>query len=175
MNLKLHIGMRKVKSLISLSLAFLLWQALRVFLPLLEAHPLFAYIYAVIEMRDTPEKTKDFAKLRIKATFVGLFVGLVFIFLSFFFVNGIQNEAIKVLAEFIFILLATLVSICLAEITNCKTFCGIAAIITIISMVSHDEKDIYFYAIMRVVQTLIGVFCAMLVNMFFNKKSDENK
>ena len=83
--MNIHIGMRKVKSLISLVISFIIWQLIRVLFPVLEVHPVFAYIYSVIEIRETPEKTKKFGKLRIKATFVGLVVGLVFITLSCFF------------------------------------------------------------------------------------------
>ena len=175
--MKIHIGMRKVKSLIALTISFVIWQVIRIFLPMLEAHPIYAYIYSVIEIRDTAEKTKKFSKLRIKATLVGLIVGLVFITLSVF-VTTKSNEGIwRFLIELLLILLATLISLIIAEKAKCENFCGIAAIIAIICMVSHDEKDIYLYAIMRVVQTLIGVFSAMFINVYIKKerKGKNNK
>ena len=168
--MKLHIGMRKVKSLIALAVTFIIWQLIRVFLPMLEAHPIFAYIYSVIEIRETPDKTKKFGKLRIKATFIGLIVGLVFITLSTFVTSTINGEMWHLLTELLFVLLATLISLLIAENSKCENFCGIAAIIAIICMVSHNEEDIYLYAIMRVVQTLIGVFSAMFINVFINNK-----
>ncbi len=168
--MKLHIGMRKVKSLVALVVTFIIWQLIRVFLPMLEAHPVFAYIYSVIEIRETPDKTKKFGKLRIKATFIGLVVGLVFITLSVFVTSKIKTEMWQILTQFLFILLATLISLLVAENAKCENFCGIAAIISIICMVAHNEEDIYLYAIMRVVQTLIGVFSAMFINVFINKK-----
>ena len=171
--MKLHIGMRKVKSLLALGVAFSIWQIIRLFLPMLEAHPIFAYIYSVIEIRETPEKTQKFGKLRIKATLIGLATGLVFITLSFFITAKIDDGLWHLLAEFAFVLIATLVSLVFAEITKCESFCGVAAIIAIICMVSLDEKNIYLYAVMRVVQTLIGVASAMIINMFVHRK--ENK
>lgn len=168
--MKLHVGMRKVKSLIALAVTFVIWQLIRIFLPMLEVHPVFAYIYSVIEIRETPEKTKKFGKLRIKATFIGLVVGLVFITLSLFITSKTDGEMWRILVDFLFVLLATLTSLVIAENTKCQNFCGIAAIITIICMVSHNEEDIYLYAIMRVIQTLIGVFSAMLVNVFIKKE-----
>lgn len=165
-----HIGMRKIKSLLALSVAFIIWQIIRVFLPMLEAHPVFAYIYSVIEIRETPEKTKKFGKLRIKATLVGLLVGLIFITLSVFITSKTDSETSHILIEFLLIIISTLVSILIAEFVKCENFCGIAAIIAIICMVSHTEEDVYLYAIMRVVQTLIGVFSAMLINLFVNKR-----
>ncbi len=171
--MKLHIGMRKVKSLIALVVTFIIWQVIRVFLPMLETHPVFAYIYSVIEIRETPDKTKKFGKLRIKATFIGLIVGLAFIILSVFVTAKINGGIWYLLTELLFILLATLISLLVAEKTKCENFCGIAAIISIICMVSHNEEDVYLYAIMRVVQTLIGVFSAMFINVFINKKDEK--
>ena len=171
--MKLHIGMRKVKSLLALGVAFSIWQIIRLFLPMLEAHPIFAYIYSVIEIRETPEKTQKFGKLRIKATLIGLATGLVFITMSFFITSQINNGLWHLFVEFVFVLIATLISLIFAEMTKCENFCGVAAIIAIICMVSLDEKNIYLYAVMRVVQTLIGVASAMIINMFVHRK--ENK
>lgn len=170
--MKFHIGMRKIKSLIALVLTFIIWQMIRIFFPMLEMHPVFAYIYSVIEIRDTAQKTKKFSKLRIKATLVGLVVGLVFITLSVFMASKIDNEIWRLLTELLLILLATLISLLIAENTKCENFCGIAAIIAIICMVSHNEEDIYLYAIMRVIQTLIGIFSALLINVFIKKREE---
>lgn len=172
--MKVHIGMRKIKSLIALIVSFVTWQTIRIFLPMLEVHPIFAYIYSVIEIRETPDKTKKFGKLRIKATLVGLIVGLVFITLSVFIASKIDERFWRVLTEFLLIVFATLISLIVAENVKCENFCGIAAIIAIICMVSHSEEDIYLYAIMRVIQTLIGVFSAMLVNVFIKKEKKQS-
>lgn len=170
---KIHIGMRKIKSLIAVSLSFVIWQIIRIFLPMLEVHPIFAYIYAIIEMRETPEKTKSFGKLRIKATFVGLVVGLIFVTASIFLSQHISADWLSIVIEFILILLAALCSLCIAELIGCKNFCGIAAIISVICMVSHSGEDRYLYAVMRVLQTLIGVFTAAAVNALINKKKEK--
>lgn len=170
MRCKIHIGMRKVKSLLSVSVAFVIWQIIRFFLPILEAHPVFAYIYAIVEMRESAEKTRNFGKLRIIATLTGLVVGLIFVAISLFVTSNITGEFLKTLIEFILVLVATLCSLCLAEIVHCKNFCGIAAIITVICMISHNEENVYLYAVMRVVQTLIGIGSAMLINTFVSKE-----
>ncbi len=175
MSLKIHIGMRKIKSLLSVSVAFLIWQIIRFLLPMLEAHPVFAYIYAIVEMRESAEKTKNFGKLRIIATLVGLMVGLVFVAISLFLTSKVSHEGLKTIVEFILVLIATLCSLCIAEMVNCKNFCGIAAIITVICMISHNEEDIYLYAIMRVVQTLIGIVSAMFINVFIKKRETKEE
>ncbi|MFA7637027.1 MAG: hypothetical protein WCX81_04615 [Monoglobales bacterium] len=166
------IGMRKIKSVLALLFAFAIWQVVRIFLPQLNIHPLFGYIYAIIEMRDTVQKTKEFGKLRIKATFVGLFVGLSAIPLSVKFgsisVIGVQG----VIADLVIIMLGALITLWLAELFKCKNFCGIAAIIFVICMVRDhsSQTNIYVYAILRVFQTLLGVFSAWVVNAFIPRR-----
>ena len=58
----LHIGMRKIKTLLTIFIGFLLWQLVRLFFPNLEVHPLFTYAYGILEIRDTSEHTKTFLK-----------------------------------------------------------------------------------------------------------------
>ena len=170
MTSKIHIGMRKIKSVLAVGMSFVIWQILRLFLPALDTHPIFAYVYSISEIRISSEETRRFGKLRIRATLVGLLVGLLFISLSVFITSKLEAKTLRLCVEFAVILVATLCSLCVAEITKCENFCGDASVITIICMVSHNEENIYLYAIMRVVQTLIGVFAATVINMFVKKK-----
>ena len=71
-----HVGMRKVKSILALLAAFLIWQPFRLLYPDLEVHPIFIYIYALLEIRDNSAKTVNFGKVRIKATILALALGL---------------------------------------------------------------------------------------------------
>lgn len=160
------VGMRKIKSLLAVALAFALWQVVRIWLPQFSIHPLFGYIYAVIEMRDSVEKTRRFGALRIKATLLGLAAGLSALPLSVRYGTGAGEGVVFVLTDLAIILLGVLITLWLAELLQCKNFCGIAAIIFIICLVRDRSTDIniYLYAILRVFQTLLGVFCAWIVN-----------
>ncbi len=171
----LHIGMRKIKSVLAVSVAFMIWQIIRVLLPQLEFHPIFAYIYAIVEMRDTFDKTKQFGYLRIKATVVGLVVGLVFVALSSKVCSYTDVYWVKGLIDFVLVIIATLTSLTIADITKCKNFCAIAAIITVICLISHQDENRYLYAFMRVVQTLVGVFSAYFVNGIICKRTEQNQ
>ncbi|MBQ4145031.1 MAG: hypothetical protein IJD36_00255 [Clostridia bacterium] len=162
------IGMRKIKSVMALFLSFLIWQIVRVFFPQLDIHPLFGYIYAIIEMRDSVEKTKLFGKRRIKATFIGLAIGLLFLPFSNWY-GVYAGETISHIAiDVCLIIFGVLVTLWIAELLKCDNFCGIAAIIFVICMVRDKNADmnIYLYAIIRVLQTLLGVFSAWVVNCF---------
>ncbi len=168
------IGLRKVKSLISVCVAFFVWQILRFLIPFgLEVHPLFGYIYAILEIRETPEKTKLFSFYRIKATLVGLAMGLVLLPLSVYFSEQIHSQFLHSFLDLLLILFGVLVTLWLAQLCKCENFCGVAAIIFVICLVRDRNADvnIYLYAILRTVQTFVGVFAAWLVNTHFFKNN----
>jgi uncharacterized membrane protein YgaE (UPF0421/DUF939 family) len=158
------IGMRKIKSLLAVLFSFLFWQVIRIFISSLDLHPGFAYIYSIIEMRDSSDKTIIFGFRRIKATFLGLVLGLSFIFLSNYFRTIMTNTLLQVTSDILLISVGIILALCLAELLGCKNFCGVASTIFVICFVWHTDHNRYFYAIMRVIQTLLGVFSAWLLN-----------
>lgn len=160
------IGMRKVKSLLAVSISFIIWQVIRIWLPQLEVHPLFGYVYSIIEMRDSAEKTKTFSKRRIKATLLGLALGLGALPISIRFGTYAGDGFGYLLADMAIILVGILVTLWLAELLGCENLCGVAAVIFVICLVRdrNSALNIYLYAILRVWQTLLGVFSAWLVN-----------
>ena len=160
------IGMRKIKSLLAVSLSFVIWQVVRIWLPQLEVHPLFGYVYSIIEMRDSAEKTKKFSKYRIKATLLGLAMGLSALPLSVRFGAYAGSGIVHLLADMVIILSGILITLWLAELLGCENLCGIAAVIFVICLVRdrNSAVNIYLYAILRVCQTLLGIFSAWAVN-----------
>ena len=160
-----HIGMRKIKSVLAIFIGFLVWQLIRLFVPELEVHPIYIYIYGIIEMRDSSEKTVDMGKLRIKATFVALGLGLPFLAITDLAKMPFQAAWIVTGIELFFLLLGVLLCLILAEKVGCKAFCGLAAAIFVILMVYHTDDGRYIYSLLRVAQTIIGVFLAWLINV----------
>ena len=61
-------------------------------------------------------------------------------------------------------LLGSLVVLCVAELTGCQTFCGLAAAILIILLISHSINEPLIYAVLRSAQTVIGVLVAWVIN-----------
>lgn len=160
------VGMRKVKSLLAVLLSFVLWQVVRIWFPQFNVHPLFGYIYAVVEMRDSVEKTRQFGIRRIKATLLGLGIGLSMLPLSVRWGVYSGTGVMAMLADLAIILAGVLLTLWLAQLIRCENFCGIAAIVFIICIVRDRDTgvNIYLYAILRVFQTLLGVFSAWVVN-----------
>lgn len=160
-----HIGMRKVKSVMAVFVGFWIWQMIRLFAPSLEVHPIYIYIYGIIEMRESSEKTVNFGKLRIKATTVALAIGLPTLLLSDYLQSLTQLPWLQNGIELAFVLLGSLAVLCVAELIGCKDFCGLAAAILIILLISHTINEPLVYAVLRAGQTVIGVSVAWLINV----------
>ncbi len=164
-NVHLHVGMRKLKSVLAVFIGFCIWQVIRLVVPGLEIHPIYIYIYGIIEMRETSEKTIDFGKRRIKATFTALLIGLPTLLLSVYLQSLASVEAVRIGIELVMILVGILVVLCIAEMVGCKNFCGLAAAILVILLVSHTDEEPMVYALLRSSQTVIGVAVAWLINV----------
>lgn len=160
-----HIGMRKIKSVIAIFVAFWVWQAVRLIFPDLEVHPIFMYMYGVIEIRDSSEKTVDFGKLRIKATFTALGTGLPLLAVAACIKPYLSEGWMHTAVDLAMILAGVLLTLLVAEKVGCRNFCGLAAAIFIVLLVSHSNDDPYIYAILRAFQTIMGVFIAWLINV----------
>ena len=160
-----HIGMRKVKSILAIFVGFCLWQLLRLFLPELEVHPIFIYIYGMIEIRETSEKTVDYGKMRILATVTAIIVSLPFMLLSDIVQPLLPQSWMRTLLQISVLLTSTLLVLCAAEWVHCRVYCGLAAAICIILLISHFESSVYLYSVMRAFQTVIGVFVAWFINV----------
>lgn len=160
-----HVGKRKMKSVLAVLLGFFLWQLVRLVFPALELHPIFIYIYGIIEIRDSSTKTVNMGRWRIKATAVGLGVGLPMLLLSNYLQSLLPQRWLQVGVELLLILVGVLLTLVVAEMLNCRVFCGVAAIIFVIMMVSHSNGDQYLYSVLRAAQTILGVFVAWLINV----------
>lgn len=175
----MHLGMRKLKSILAIFVGFWLWQLVRLFVPGLELHPIYIYIYGVLEIRESSEKTVDMGLNRLKTTFVALGVGLPVLFLTVFIKGYIGPHWLQVTADLVAILAGTLLVLCVAEWVGCKTLCGLAAAIFIILMVAHSDGEPLTYSLLRSAQTIIGIFTAWLINVrlfpYSGPKKEEKK
>jgi len=174
-NSYLHIGMRKVKSLIAIIIGFCIWQGIRLIFPELEVHPLYIYIYSFLEVRDTSEKTKTLGMRRIRATLIGIALGLPMLVLRIWLHNNLQSENLLVLLDLIMVLAGVLVALQIAPYFHCGAMTGIAAVVYIIMLIYHADDGRYLYALLRASQTLIGVFVAWIVNVWMFPYNGKDK
>lgn len=160
-----HIGMRKIKSILAIFVGFCLWQLLRLFLPELEVHPIFIYIYGIIEIRETSDKTQAYGRMRILATFTAILIGLPIMWLMDRLRPVLTERWMHTGVEITVLILGALLVLCVAEWVKCRIYCGLAAAIYMILMISHFESSMYLYSIMRAIQTIIGVSIAWVINV----------
>ena len=160
-----HIGMRKVKSILAIFVGFCLWQTIRLFIPELEVHPIFIYIYGMIEIRETSDKTKDYGRMRIKATFTAILIGLPIMFLSDTLRPYLSEKWMHTLLEIFILMAGALLVLCVAEWVKCRLYCGLAAAIYMILLIAHFDSSMYLYSVMRALQTIIGVTIAWFINV----------
>ena len=160
-----HIGMRKIKSILAIFTGFCLWQILRIFIPGLEVHPIFIYICGMIEIRETSDKTMDYGRMRIMATFTAILIGLPIMLLTDWISPKLAETGLKTLLEITVLILGALLVLCVAELVKCRVYCGLAAAIYMILMISHFDSSMYLYSIMRAFQTIIGVSIAWFINV----------
>lgn len=170
-----HIGMRKIKSVLAVILSFLIWQIIRIPFPSFEIHPLFGYMYSISEMRDTPQKTKEFGWWRIKATLIGLVIGLCALPISNSFGAYAGDGIIFMAVDIALFAVGIVLSLSLAEVLKCGNLCSLAAMIFVICLVRdrNAHVNIYLYAILRVAETFLGVFSAWVVNSFVKVRKKE--
>lgn len=173
-----HIGMRKWKSVLAIFISFLLWQLIRLVFPELEVHPIYMYIYSFLEIRDSSEKTVEFSGKRIKANLSAFSVGVPLMLIMDLFKYYTPEGWMHIAIELLLILAGVLITITMAQKMKCDTFCGIAAIIYIILIVSHCEQSGYILCLLRASQTLMAIFIAWIINVklmpYHGKQNEEN-
>ncbi len=144
-----RIGMRKIKSAIAVVLSFLIWQLVRIPFPQFEMHPLFGYIYSIGEMRPTAEKTKQFGWWRIKATFIGITLGLCALPISVSYGAYAGEGIVYILVDMALFVFGVILALWFADLLKCGNLCGLAAMIFVICLVRDRNANIniYLYAI----------------------------
>ena len=160
-----HVGLRKLKSLLAIFVGFWVWQLVRLIFPSLEVHPLYIYIYGLIEIRETSQKTMDLGKKRIKSTFTAIGVGLPILLLMEYLTGLAATGWMDAGIELALILVGTLITLLIAEKVGCGVYCGLSAAIFIILVISQREGEPFYYSTLRAGQTLVGVFIAWLINV----------
>ena len=160
-----RIDMRKIKSVLAILVGFFFWQILRLFLPDLEVHPIFIYIYGMIEVRETSEKTRNYGRMRVIATFIAIGIGVPVMLLTDRIKPILKESWMDTGVEICILIFGALLVRCTAERANCHAYSELAAAIYLILMVGHFQSSMYLYSIMRIFQTIVGVTIAWLINV----------
>lgn len=179
------IGMRSVKTAIAVFVCILLYAGLEwisfvtfevtnpIFKALLFlAHrkdPIYACIAAIIATQNTIENSWEKGKNRILGTFIGGIIGLVLLYVDMGFYNW--------LFSMVMVPIGLLFLIWFCNIINKPSAVSFAAITFVIIMIEVERFDnpAYIYALNRTIDTAIGVFISMVVNLSFGKPKLANR
>ena len=119
-----------------------------------------------------------FSILQGKQSFLLIVTGIAMTaILAYMVIGQIRKKAAPMeLWSLALILAGVLISLWFADLCKCKNLCGIAAIIFILCIIRerNTSVSIYMYAILRTVETLVGVFAAWFANTFFFRHHSTN-
>lgn len=171
-----RIGKRNIKSMLAIILCFFIWQITRFFAPgyLTEIHPLYAYVSAILAMRDTVPDSFIYGKIRFKGTLIGLILALICIAISMEVQNHLHITYIKVGVEFLIIVVGVSLTLYTAHILKCNNLCAIAGVVFLVCIIRYSTEQRYNYAIFRAFETILGIGASLFVNryVFAYKKSE---
>lgn len=179
------IGMRSVKTAIAVFVCILLYTILEwisfgtfeVTNPILKvllflAHrqdPIYACVSAIVATQNTIENSWKNGKNRVVGTFIGGIIGLVLLYVDM----GFYNRSFSM----VIVPVGLLFLIWFCNIINKPSAVSFAAITFVIIMIEVEKFDnpAYIYALNRTIDTAIGVFISMVVNLSFGKPKLANK
>lgn len=132
-----------------------------------DGSPSFACIAAVICMQDTVERTKKIAISRIIGSVVGGGFALTFIYFN----ANVMSGKLYIL----FSVIGVIAIICVCNFLNNPISVSISVITFLIIFVGTDVGAPIYFAVNRVVGTLIGSMTALIINRFIAEPEGQEK
>lgn len=141
------IGMRNLKTAIAVFICIIITRVLNI-----ADSPFYACIAAVICMQSSVFQTFKAGKNRMIGTFIGAFLGFLF---------ALINPGNALLTA-----VGIIVVIYICDLMKYNKSVSIACIVFIAIMVNLKDQTPFYYSIYRLIETLIGIIIALLVNYF---------
>ncbi|NLM05352.1 MAG: FUSC family protein [Tissierellia bacterium] len=163
-DIDLHIGMRMIKTVIAVFISIFITN-------LIGGIPLNAAIAAIICLQATQEATVKKGKERVVGTFIGGFFSAIFLFLiDTFDVQLFTNLYYLIMSLLIIPVIKTAVTL---KAPDSASSASIVMLITLLSYVKTEEK--YLFVLLRVLDTLVGVFTSIIINLLLPKNKNHKK
>jgi uncharacterized membrane protein YgaE (UPF0421/DUF939 family) len=145
-DMKIKIGMRNVKTAVSVFICVFIFKILHL------GNPFYAAIAAIITMQNSPGNTFKAGRSRMMGTFVGEVTGLIF--------ASIQPENAVLCG------LGIIVVIYVCNLLKWNSSISIAGVVFVAIMVNMNGKSPLSYSTYRLIDTLVGIGVAFAVNSF---------
>ena len=132
--------------------------------------PFYACTAAIICLQGTALKSLKLGIVRLIGTGIGGVVGILLLFAEEYIKVGHYNALL--------VGLGILVCIFISNITKQQDASAIACVVFVAILINHNQNDRYIYAVMRMIETAVGIIIAVGINKLLNKPSflkKENK
>lgn len=152
------VGMRIVKSTLSLTICLVISQLINYDIPI------YACIASILAMKVTPEESVQAGKDRILATIMGCLVAGLALWLIA--TLGVERES---LLYRMMIVLTIFINLVLCKLVHLKEYvCSFSCVVILIVLTSHTGSDVMVYIAVRIIETICGIIVAVLVNKYVN-------
>jgi uncharacterized membrane protein YgaE (UPF0421/DUF939 family) len=149
------IGMRNIKTAIAVVISILVSKLLKT------EYPFYAAIASIISMQSSVEDSLKTGRNRVLGTIVGAFVGYICALIS--------PESP------IFIGIGIVIVIYLCNVLNWKDSASIAGVVFCAIMLNLKGNSPFLYSLNRILDTLVGIIVAIVVNYFVMRpEADKN-
>ncbi len=152
------IGLRTIKTAIAVFLCLL-------FFP---SEPFFACMTAVFCVQDTVSNSINMAINRALGTALGAVVGLTFLIICRFLNYKITTYFISKFLIYLTIAIGIILVIYLCNLIQKNGAINIACIVFLAVTTVHAFGRPIYYALNRIIETLFGIFIALIVNKFIS-------
>ncbi|HCW03592.1 MAG TPA: hypothetical protein DGK91_03030 [Clostridium sp.] len=144
--MNINIGMRNIKTGLAVLICVLISRLLKL------EYPFYSAIAAVIAMQTSVEASFKAGKNRMLGTFVGAVIGYVF--------------ALIYPGNIILITLGVMAIIHICNLLNWKSAVSIACVVFLSIMLNDSGRDHLYYSVNRLLDTLVGIIVALIINRF---------
>lgn len=171
------IGMRNIKTALSVLACLLLYRGLALFIGALpsdgnaiyrffyqllsHSHVLYACVGAIISMQSTVDSSLQQGRIRLLGTVIGGAMGILFLYFDRLLWNGVLTLAFAPLGIVLLIYLCNLISM--------RDSVSIACVVFLIILLDLSNTIPYVYAISRILDTAIGIVIAVAINLLIDR------
>lgn len=158
------VGLRTIKSAISVFLCLILFPDV----------PFFACLTSVICLQDTVANSVKTGIHRGGGTILGGVIGLVFLLFCKLVSDTIPTHLLSKLLIYLIISAGIIAVIYCCNLINQPGAINISCIVFLAVTTAHAYERPLYYALDRTIQTLFGIFIAILVNKYINPPEEKH-
>ena len=161
-----HIGMRTFKTALVVFVCLIVYYLAEALVIVTGLDALMACIAGIICLQDSMEKTFLTGLHRIFGTIVGALIGMLFLYADRFFNNMLLRISLVCIGVVVLIMIFNLLKISESIVIGCVIYLAI--------MLEQTKEAPYISSIHRLIDTMVGVIIAVIINRFIQNPDKRN-